>query len=59
MKVAFLPFKNPIQLKTLLAWPYNKPFCDPNSNILALFGLTVHWAHSPALFGNINMQVEG
>lgn len=43
----------------LLAWPYNKPFCDPNSNIVALFGLPVHWARSPALFGNINMQVEG
>ena len=29
MKVAFLPFKNPIQLKTLLAWPCNKPFSVP------------------------------
>ena len=29
----------------LLAWPCNKPFSAPNSDVLVLFGLIVCWAH--------------
>ena len=29
----------------LLAWPCNKPFSAPNSDILVVFGLIVCWAH--------------
>ena len=33
----------------LLAWPLNKPFSAPNSDVLVLFGLTVRGAHELVL----------